>query len=281
MSVIIPGQERLRSAVTRPRQYGPGAPRKIGIIGTYKGTLGFAPWADPTWEFWSHASAFNAVPAERADMLIDIHPPHCHQEKRKNGFIDYYDWLKKQRTPVMMQKRYPEVVSSQKYPYEEIKSEFPGIEIGSQVSYMIALALVRGVTHIGLWGVQFSSDSEYKHQRGNCQLWIGIAIGRGVQLVIPRGCTLLSDIGEDYGFQTHATPEKWDQWKQLIYGHIKKRVEAIPAPETFLQRLKPMNEPADFATAQARRIEHDPEWVKGTNTMDSEEAADHTIASEG
>src|SRR5262245_10641140 len=139
---------------------GPGRLRKVAIIGTHAATLVGAPWHDPSWEFWSHASAVNVIPKGRVGLVIDVHPPHCFMQEKKNGFTNYYKWLQGCPYPVLMQKKYKDIPQSLAYPYDEIKAEFPNIDIGSQTAYLIAYALSRGVTHIGIWGCEYSHDSE-------------------------------------------------------------------------------------------------------------------------
>jgi hypothetical protein len=257
--------------VRRPQSVGPGHARKIGIIGTHAGSLMYAPWYDPSWEFWAHASGALKVPEGRADLFFDLHPEHCFTKERKNGFKDYYKWLQRLRTPVMMQQTYEAVPASKRYPLEQVRQEFPGLTFGGHVAYMIALALIRGVTHIGLWGCEYSGKSEYALQRGNCQMWIGIAIGRGVQIIVPKTCTLLVDSGEDYAYDTHATPEKWEEWKIKI-GVAEKAEDAVKSAKSLLGRLQPVITPEDSASAAAQRAQHDPEWLKLVKQLEPETA---------
>jgi len=68
---------------------------------------------------------------------------------------------------------------------------------------MIALALSEGVTHLGFYGIHYALDEEHKKQRSGCEYWMGVAVGRGVQLVIPESAPLLKEPGWLYGYESH------------------------------------------------------------------------------
>lgn len=250
---ISPAKPPMEAAVVRR----PG-PRKVAIIGSHGSTLVGCPWDDPTWEFWAHASCAQIVPRQRVTLYMDVHPEHCFQKARKNGFKDYYQWLQHQPTPILMQKHYKEIPQSIEYPLAEMKSAYPGLQFGSQVAYMIALALARGVTTIGLYGVEYSHGSEYRFQRGNAQLWIGIAIGRGVQVQVSPASTLLRE-REDYAYETHATREKVAAWVAECGWKTNKFESPDDAPQPGvvqdLSKLERIDTPDAQAAAHAKRMQ--------------------------
>lgn len=184
-------------------------PRKVALIGTAASSLKFAPWEDPSWEIWAHSSA--GLLCKRVDRYFELHPASVYREQRKNGHTKYYDWLKRQRVPVYVQSKDPEIPAAVRYPRERIQAEFPW-PFGSQAAWMIALALTEGVTHLGLFGIHYAHDSEYREQRANCELWVGIAAGRGVHWTIPETCPVGREPVDRYGYDTH-TPEKYDARK--------------------------------------------------------------------
>jgi len=159
MALFMPGTPR--KLAERPAFFGPGRARKIGLIGSAPKSLKYAPWRDPSWEFWAHASAFLAMPHQRADVLFDVHPKHCWQEARKNGFTDYFEFLRRCPTPVYMQNQYKDIPQSVRYPFEEIAQQWPDVPFGSMTAYMVALALYQGVTHLGCWGIDYAHRTEY------------------------------------------------------------------------------------------------------------------------
>ncbi len=265
MAILIPGVKR--AGKPRPQVRGPQRTRKVAIIGSSQPGLDFAPWDDPTWEFWVHSSVVNKCPKDRADLLIDTHPPHCFKEGRKNGFEDYYDFLKRSRIPVLMDNVYPEIPASVRYPVEQIKQQWP-YEFGSLVAKLTALAMLQGVTHLGYWGVEYR-DMEYVDQRPNTVLWIGIAIGHGVQIVLPTCSTLLKNMqldfpaemaGKittspcgDYAFDTHKTVEQ--------YEALKLRFRAARAHQFNAATLVDVTTDEEVAAARAKRLENKA-WAK-------------------
>lgn len=267
MRLTIPGSPR-RPAV-RPAIVGPGRLRKVGILGGSPHGLRFAPWNDPSWEFWTHSSCVLQIPYLRADRIFDLHPPHCFQEERKNGFKDYYGFLKSCPTPVYMQRQYPEIPQSRAYPYEMMKMLWPGIPFGSQCAYMIALALYEGVTHLGFFGISYAHETEYAKQRSNAERWVGIAEGLGVHIILPPDTPFCREPYEDYAYQSHDTVEKYAAMKAEFLA--MKRTKLAQVNPFNKATLKPLNSPEAAAEAARLRAEKQPEWVKQVAKFTPEE----------
>lgn len=192
-----------RPAVARrPALAGLGRLRKIAIVGGAS-TLRHTPWFDPTWEIWAHHSCRHQCQRE-PDLYFDMHPPSLWKDPAKKFWDpDYQTWLKANRTPIMMQEVYPEAPTSIKYPFSTMITEFPTGYMTNTVSYMVALALMEGVTHLGVYGCHYDTGSEYGPQRGSCEYWLGLAEGRGVHVLIPPGCDLLNRPHLLYGYESH------------------------------------------------------------------------------
>jgi hypothetical protein len=138
------------------------------------------------------------------DLLFDLHPPDLWRSATKKWWdTSYHRWLQQSHIPIMMQERYPDVPASIKYPFGTMITEFPRGYMTNTVAYMIALALMEGVTHIGIYGADYTGDAEYFRQRGCCEYWLGVAEGRGVQIVLPPGCDLLNRPALLYGYESH------------------------------------------------------------------------------
>ena len=186
----------------RPVLAGLGRLRKIAILGGCQ-TIRCAPWHDPTWELWAHASCRMHCWRE-PDLLFDLHPPELWKSPTLKWWdTSYYRWLQQNHIPIYMQQRYPDVPASLKYPFDTMITEFPRGYMANTVAYMIALALMEGVTHIGIFGADYSGAAEYFRQRGSCEYWLGVAEGRGVQVLLPPGCDLLNKPSLLYGYESH------------------------------------------------------------------------------
>lgn len=177
--------------------------RKIAMCGSHDASLADAPWSDPSWEFWGHASSRGWY-RRRMDRYFDLHVRACWTRAGKKGAA-YPKWLGQQTTPIYMQDHYPEVPASVRYPKGQILNEFPDARgyFTNQVAWMIALALTEGVTTIGLFGVNYSTQGEYERQRGSAEYWLGRAAGAGVRIVLPEQCSLLREPARLYGYESH------------------------------------------------------------------------------
>ena len=105
-----------------------------------------------------------------------------------------------------------------KYPLQEIIDEFmpvvPGLDYErfpergimpyfvSSIDYMSALAIYEGFERIEYYGVELREKTEWAMQKSGATFWAGIALGRGVQIVIPRQSVLIS--APLYGIDTGA-----------------------------------------------------------------------------
>jgi hypothetical protein len=159
----------------------------------------FAPWHDPSWEIWAHNSAAHACP--RVDRIFDLHPRDF-IERPKSWMKNYMAWLHDCPVPIYMQDHYVDIPQSIRYPKERILSEFRRY-FSNQAAWMIALALTEGVTHLGFYGIHYAAKDERAWQRAGCEYWMGMAEGRGVQLVMPTGCPLLAEPRLLYGYENY------------------------------------------------------------------------------
>jgi hypothetical protein len=126
-----------------------------------------------------------------------------------------------------MQQKNQEVPSSMKFPLEQLLMEVPARYryFTNHVAYMIALALSQGVTHLGLFGINYGHRSEYQTQRGSAEFWLGVAHGRGVHLVLPQSCTLLQDPKPLYGYASHDDNAKLVEAYQVDPGIVTDQAE--------------------------------------------------------
>jgi hypothetical protein len=175
---------------------GLGRLRKVALVGSAQ-TVQLAPWYDATWEIWAHATVH--AYCKRVDRYFDLHPWKWISEKPVPGYLA---WLKALQTPIYMQRRFSEVPASVRYPRERVMAEHPRY-FTSHAAWMIALALSEGVTHLAFYGIHYALDEEHKKQRAGCEFWMGVAHGRGVQIVNPEGSPLLREPGWLYGYESH------------------------------------------------------------------------------
>ena len=215
-----------------------GRLRKIACLGG-AATLRYAPWSDPTWELWAHASCRHLCKRD-PDLLWDMHPPELWRDPKKKSWDPKYPkFLATNRTPIMMLDVYPDVPSSIRYPFEQVITEFPRGYMANHVAYMVALALQEGVTHIALFGCDYSTNSEYGPQRGSAEYWLGVAEGRGVHVQLPPGCDLLNKPHLLYGYESHPNGVR-DKSYSFTLGPLTATGKAAIGANT---QLVPSNHP--------------------------------------
>lgn len=179
--------------------------RRIGIFGAHMPSLVDAPWQDPSWELWGHASA-RSFYSRPMDRYFDLHPRSVWTRGGKKGAL-YPEWLAKQTTPIYMQQRFPDVPASIEYPRRRVFQEFAYAHgrkyFTNHVAWMVALAIMEGATAVGLWGINYAIESEYVRQRGSAEYWLGQLDARGITVVLPEQCSLLNDPARLYGYDSH------------------------------------------------------------------------------
>jgi len=162
--------------------------KKIGLLGS-TASLQFAPWDDPSWTLIAHPCCRPRCTRE-PDWYFDLHRPECFRTERKQWNPAYYDWLKRLQTPIFMQENWPDVPMAVRYPFERVEAECRSSVTGqlfatNHCAYIFPLALMEGVTHIGLWGCQYAGH-ERGTQRDSLVYWIGRFEQYGGTMVVPR-----------------------------------------------------------------------------------------------
>ena len=261
------------------RQIAARTERKVALCGSHSASLADAPWTDPSWEFWGHASS-RAWYARPMDRYFDLHPRACWDRGGKKTAA-YPRWLARNTVPIFMQDRHPDVPASIKYPRGRMLLEFPDSRgyFANHAAWMIALAISEGVTTIGLFGINYGADSEYWTQRGCAEHWLGVASGRGVRIVLPEQCTLLREPALLYGYESHdeVTGALKDAYKRKVW-----RPEETIRPVVPGERIAAA-QPPEHLRAKIASEERDhprPPWTLGPLPEDREPTMAPIVAQE-
>ena len=181
--------------------------KKLALLGSTQ-SLQYTPWFDPSWTLAAHPCCRGSCKRE-PDWYFDMHPPSCFRQEKKSWMSRYYSWLKKLQTPIFMQEDWPDVPMAVRYPLERVEAEYANSVTGriyatNHCAYLIPLAMMEGVTTIGLFGCQYSSDTEHSVQRDSLSYWLGRYEQWGGKLVIPKKFnSLLCQPRGLYGYESH------------------------------------------------------------------------------
>ena len=114
---------------------------------------------------------------------------------------NYFEELAEFPQPIYMQEHHKDIPSSIAYPLDEVMDVFKGFPRGrwsdqkdwynSSPAYMLALAIHEGAETIGLYGIDVLDDSEFSYESPCLEYLIGLAVGRGIEVIIPEGPTAL------------------------------------------------------------------------------------------
>lgn len=194
--------------------------------------------------------------ARRVDLLIQIHAAPIwrnhqnlnHGRHQLHGTSNsHYDWLQRPHEyPIYMQEHYDDVPSSVKYPKEEIvKALLPNIwrdinkpgvhkaeaieqveNFTSSTAYAIALAIYQGKKQIELVGIEMTSDTEYVRQRPGVLFWLGIAVGRGINVVI-HSPLLMKDKPYGYTGEVMIQKQEFEMSARKLDGLVNEAQAAV------------------------------------------------------
>jgi len=186
--------------------------KKFVILGTAP-TWRLAPWNDPTAVFAGLNDAY-LLGLPRFDVWYDLHPfdkfAFTPPGKKKvlghtipaGTFVrpmGHLDWLAKQTCPVFLQRPDPRVPHGQLFPREAIEAAF-GAWFDSSPAWMLGHAILMGFKEIHIYGIHLATEAEYVKQKPNMCYLIGLAVGAGVKLVVPKESPLLQS-SHKYAFE--------------------------------------------------------------------------------
>ena len=177
--------------------------RKVAIVGKAPSSRGLAPYNDKTWEIWGLGDLWRHIP--RWDRWFELHDTGAGKQRWQPDHVQFLQNC----TNLYVAHPTPELPIAKLYPKDEVLAKFFPY-FNNSVSWMIALALHEGVTHLGLWGVDMAqsdpakgSNGEYEHQRPSCEFFVGWAAGMGIEVHVAAESDLLKTT-RLYGFETHT-----------------------------------------------------------------------------
>ena len=185
----------------RPVIENPEAPaekpeKKIAIVG-FTASKSAAPWGEEGWEIWICNNLWKHCPPDWS-RLYDLHEAEeIVKDKEHDAFLrgqvqkhaDGKDVRLGKREVVCFEPK-KEWPTSKAFPRDEITNNL-GNYFTNSISWMIAHALMEGVTELHVYGVDMATGGEYAAQRPSCEYLLGIAVGMGVKVYVPPQSDLL------------------------------------------------------------------------------------------
>lgn len=241
--------------------------KRIAICGTAP-TRTQIPFDDPTLEIWALNDMHVLTDFKRADRWFDLHPLDKMYFRKENkpvfagdvpaGFFvrphNHIEWLRKQTIPVYVQNAAalgsPTAVT---FPKAECEQKiFP--TYCSSPAWMVALALLEGVTELHVYGIHLATEWEYIHQRPNFESLLTLAAARGVKVILPRGCPLMR-ASHQYAFE--ADPDNAKTALKRKQQRIHEEIAAVQKrgkARKWYQRKDP-NHASRLAFLQAQMMD--------------------------
>lgn len=225
--------------------------RTVALVGFADTTRHYAYHLPPDVELWTLNRLWCLEENfTRIDRLFEMHTyeyladPKCFdtQESRRLGEKAHIDWMREHHPfPVYAVKAHPQFPASVAYPFQAVNEDvfchiWRDVEhvrlFASTFDYMIALAIHEKVDRILIYGFEMATSTEYAYQRDSGMILIGVAGGRGIDVVIPEESQLIPKL-KLYGYEcgqmiTRQTLESYlrtaeiqrDQYKALANARI-------------------------------------------------------------
>src|SRR5574340_219110 len=153
--------------------------------------------ADEIW-FLNHGYMILQDELPRCDRMFEIHKQEWFRRKEVAVNEKYWEWLTQPHPfPIYLQENIPEVISGIVYPFKEICEDlFPHLLrqdpsgklirdtfMTSSASFMMAMAIHEKFERIWIYGIGMQTGTEYGYQLPGFTYMIGVANGRGIDVV--------------------------------------------------------------------------------------------------
>jgi hypothetical protein len=188
---------------------------KVAIVGGSP-SWSEAPFSNEEWEIWVLGNQLDRYEGKRVSKIFEIH------EDLSEHPPEYPQWLFDQSIPLVVSDKFP--LKAEIFPKEEAHSLMPDM-LSSSPAYMMAYAILKGATNIGIYGVDMAvDDHEYFKQRPAMYAWIAYARASGIEVTISENSSLFRD-QYDEGRDWHKkieTPFSVEGFNEMISIHQNK-----------------------------------------------------------
>lgn len=144
----------------------------LGMGGSSRGTL------DIIGEVWGLNDGYTKFPGLKFDRWFELHAEDWARNWKPSCGHDHFTRLDLIGCPVYMREITPRIKLARKYPLDDVACFFATNYFIGSPSYILALALYEGYTHIRTYGFD-QMDAEHAQQRAAWTFWLGKAQSMG------------------------------------------------------------------------------------------------------
>lgn len=205
--------------------------RTLIIAGSNPANRDRVPW-DADADIWVLNEAASIGWPQRVTAVFQLHPPEIYTAAANVNDDSHWRWLQQKHPfPVYMQDVDPRVPSSVRYPLDDAKKYLNKLTLNdyghpdgdpvayftSSFPYALALALLHGYERIEIYGTELASGTEFQYQRDCFLLWIGVAVGHGVEVAMYSGHRIFDALL--YGYQAREISIPVDYYRERLRLH--------------------------------------------------------------
>lgn len=235
---------------------------RICIVGFADGHRDAAPWQDQGLEFWGINRLHAVLPGKPWTRWFELHSLEEFYGHSAPGGVDqqHIDFLRSFQGPVYVRGQDMDLARdwgierAEPFPLDALLQKYHPY-FTNTVSYLIALAIEMlaadppsPTPQIQMFGVDMAQDSllqnEYRGQRPSCEWLLGMAQGRGIEVVLPPGSDLLR-ASHLYGFSDDAMQKK----------NVERLNELGARKEQIRQEMNQLRAQADYYQSRISELD--------------------------
>lgn len=191
------------------------------------------------------------VSSFECDLLFEMHSEEdLRMWARSIGshHLTHYEWLQeKQEFPIIAIDKCDRIPNSIRYPKDEVLEDLfenfrtdseMNVYMTSTLSYMIGYAIYKQVKRIVVLGFEMKTETEYVYQRDGAALLLGVAAGRGIEVIIPDESDFLKSKMYGYEGAQMITRQSLEIDKQKYMQSLQNAIGDVNRLNTIFDEAK-------------------------------------------
>lgn len=118
------------------------------------------------------------------------------------------EWMRLHPGPIITSREHPDYPGLVAFPLQDVLNNLGQAYFNSTAAYAVAYAIFIGVSHISIFGCDYTYPNSHDAEKGRgcLEFWLGIATARGIKLTVSKTSSLLDGIyplqDRFYGYDT-------------------------------------------------------------------------------